>query len=120
MANEITIACSLSCSKGGASITSSMGKTLDMAGTEMISSVQQFGTANSQAISLGGNDQVGQLMIKNLDLAATLTVSLDTTHTQIISVIQPGCGILVSGCSLTMYAKSSAGTIDTFICSNEA
>lgn len=120
MANEITIACSLSVSKGGASITASMGKTLDMAGTEMLSSVQQFSTADSQAISFGGNDQVGQCIIKNLDASATLTVSVNTTHTQVISVIQPGCAILISGASTTMYAKSSSGTIDVFVACNEA
>ncbi len=120
MANEITIACSFTCSKNGASVSASGGKTLDMAGTEMISSVQQFSTADSQAISFGGNDQVGQCLIKNLDLAATLTVSVNTTHTQVISVIQPGCAILISGASTTMYAKSSSGTIDVFVAACES
>lgn len=120
MANEITISCSLQCSKNGASISASGGKTLDMSGTEMISSVQQFGTADSQAVSFGGCDQVGQCVVKNLHDTATLTISVNTTHTQVISVIQPGCAVLISGCSTTMYAKSSAGTIDTFIAACES
>lgn len=120
MANEISIQASLTVAKNGASIAASMGKTLDMAGTEMISSVQQFSTSDSQAVSFGGNDTVGQCLIKNLDTAATLTVSVNTTHTQVISVIQPGCAILISGCSTTMYAKSSSGTIDVFVAACEA
>lgn len=93
---------------------------MDMTGTEMIASVQQFGTSDSQAVSFGGNDQVGQCLIKNLDATATLTLSVNTTHTQIISIIQPGSCVLLSGCSTTMYAKSSVGTIDVFVTACEA
>lgn len=119
MANEYTLGASLAVSKNGASAAGGFNANLDMVGTEFVASIQQFGTSNGQQISLGGNDQNAVFFIKNLDAAATLTVSLDTTHTQVISVIPAGKGILLFGASLTLFAKSSAGTIDTHVVAGE-
>lgn len=114
MANEITIACSISAAKNGASVDGVAGVTRDMTGTEMIGSVQQFSTSET-AVSLGGCDQAGNLFIKNLATSGTITIGLDNPITLVLSVIQPGAAILVSGVSTTLYGKSSAGTLDANI-----
>ena len=111
MANEISCSCSLSASKNGASVSGSGTKNLDLSGSEMISNVQTFGTSEA-AVVLGGCDQAKKLLVKNLDAAATFTLSLDNPATQILSVIQPGDAILLSGVSTTLYGKSSSGTIN--------
>lgn len=122
MADEISVSASLSVNKNGALVTASSSIAIDMAGTEMISSVQQFSTADTQAISLGGCDSVGAILIKNMEAEGgnNLTVSLNATHTQVISVIPPQCAILLHGVSTTIYAKSSASTVEAFVACGEA
>jgi len=115
MANEITTSVSFVAAKGGASINFSGTKTSDLNGTEMTSIVQEFTTSDSQAVSLGGVDQVQVLAIKNMDSTNSLTISLNGTHTQVVSVIPPGANILLYGTSLTLYGKSSAGVVAAFI-----
>jgi len=115
MANEISAAVSLGVSKNGATISNSYNGNGDLSGTEMLSSVQQFSTANSQAVSIGGCDQVNALMIKNLDSSIAITVSLDTTHTQVISVIPAGRAVLLWGIATTFYCKSASGTVDVMV-----
>ena len=115
MANEISASCALTAVKGGAQASGAASWALNLAGTEMIASVQNFGTANSQGVSIGGCDQVQSIMIRNMDTTNNLTVSLDGTHTQVVSVIPPGASILLSNASLTLFAKSSAATVDAFV-----
>lgn len=115
MANEISNTVKLSAAKGGATISFSVTAKADMTGTEMIANVQNFSTSDTQAISLGGCDQVHSLAIKNMDATNNLTVSLNATHTQVISVLLPGEAILLHGVSTTIYAKSSASTVDAFV-----
>lgn len=115
MANEIQFSVSMSASKGGASISGSASKVLDMSGTEMTSIVQNFTTSES-TVSLGGVDQAEVLLIKNMDGTNDLTIGLNNPITQTVAVIPPGAGILVTGISTTLYGKSSASTVDAFIC----
>lgn len=119
MANEISFNASLTASKNGASVTGSASKILDMAGTEMISSVQQFTTSPAQ-ISLGGCDSVGALLVLNLDPTNDLTIGLNTPITQVVAVLKPGAMFLSEGISATLYAQSSASTVEGFVVCAEA
>jgi hypothetical protein len=114
MTNEIAMSMSFSAVKGGANVANSGSKNLDMAGTEMISAVQNFGTTEA-AINLGGLDQAEVLTIKNLSAVDSLTVGYADPIVTVLSVIKPGGMILVSGVSTTLYAKASANTVDAFI-----
>ena len=114
MANEISFNIALSASKGGAQVSGSVSGNADLAGSEMISSVQTLATS-AAAISLGGCDAVQFLYLRNMDAAIAITVGLDSPITQVISVIQPGKSVLLSGTSTTLYAKSASGTPDLFV-----
>lgn len=121
MANEVSHSCSLSASKNGATVNSSGSKTEDLTGSEMLSSVQALSTT-AALISVGGCDSIKAITIKNLDTnadgtanTATVTVSLDSSSLQVVSVIPAGGQILLLGCSTTLYAKSSAGTPDMYV-----
>ena len=81
----------------------------------MIASVQNFTTEDSQAISVGGCDTVQALYVYNMDSTNTLTVSLNSTHTQVLSVLPPLKCALCWGVSTTLYAKAGASTVDGYI-----
>lgn len=114
MANEISISAGFSASKGGASVAASFSGSLDMAGTEMQAGVQNI-AATTTLIDIGGCDTVEAILIKNLDAAISLTIGLDTPITQVISVIKPGKGVLLTGTPTTLYAKAASSTVDAFI-----
>lgn len=116
MANETSYSVTLSASKGGASVSLSNNETLDMTGTEMASLVQNFSTTGA-AITMGGVDQAEVLGIKNMDPTNSLTIGLTNGNppTNVISVIKPGGAVLLTGVSTTLYAASSAATVDAFI-----
>ena len=115
MAGEISFSAALSASKGGAQAAGTASGTADLAGTEMIASVQNFTTEDSQAISVGGCDTVQALYVYNMDSTNTLTVSLNSTHTQVLSVLPPLKCALCWGVSTTLYAKAGASTVDGYI-----
>ncbi len=114
MASEITLGCNLTATKNGATVTGSGSKTLDMSGTEMIGAVQTF-TTSEAAVSIGGCDSVAALYVKNLDGTNTLTLGFANPIVTILSVLQPGGEILVTGVSTTLYGKSGASTVDANI-----
>lgn len=119
MASEITYSSSLTASKNGASITLSGSHTQDMSGTEMTSAVQTMATSAAQ-LTIGGVDTIAAISVKNLDSAINVTIGLDSPITQILSVIQPGASVLLTGISTTVYGKSASGTPDIFIAVVEA
>lgn len=111
MASEISFGANISVSKGGATVSGSGTHSMDMAGTEMIGAVQNFGTSES-AVSIGGCDQVAALYVKNLDATNNLTLGFANPIVTVLSVLLPGQCILVTGVSTTLYGKSSASTVD--------
>ncbi len=119
MSSEISCGCSLTATKNGATVSGSGTKSLDMSGTEMIANVQTF-TTSEAAIQLGGCDSVSQLYVKNLDSTNTLTLGFANPIVTILSVIQPGDMIKVTGVSTTLYGKSGASTVDANVVCVEA
>lgn len=118
-ANEIQSSCSLTISKGGMNAGLSENVNADLAGTEMIGSVQTLSTA-AAPVNIAGLDQIQVIAIKNMPLladgvtpnTANVVVGLDTPITQIISTIPPGRAIKLWNPPTVLYAKSSAGTPD--------
>lgn len=111
MAGEINFSVILNASKNGLSIALPVSGSADLAGSEMIGSVQTLSTSPA-AVSIGGCDQIQAIAIKNLDAAIAVTIGLDTPITQVVSVIPAGKAILLWGPPSTLYAKSASGTPD--------
>lgn len=108
MANEINAACSLTASKGGATVTASGTKTADMAGDQMITNVQAVGTS-SETLQLGDVTTLGYLMIKNLDATNYVEVASDTGFgaSTIVSKLLAGDIILLKAPVATLYVKAN-------------
>ena len=119
MAGEYQFTTSLQIAKNGVTLSNSRSSSLDMSGTEMIGSVQQFTTSEAQ-ISLGGCDSAELLQITNLDEANNLTIGFANPLVTVLSVLKPGASCLVAGVSTTLYAKSSAGTVEAFVLCGES
>ena len=109
MANEINVACSLSGSKGGATVTASGTKTADMAGDQMITNVQIVGTS-AEALVLGDVSTIGYVMLKNLDATNFIEVALDSgVSTQKFAKLLAGDIMLFKASTATMYVKADSG-----------
>ncbi len=95
MANEISLSVSLTASKGGAAVSINGAKTLDMAGTDMTSETQTFGTTE-QPVPLGDVAQGGLVVIKNLSTTESIRFGLTGfTYAAAVWGVGPGETIMV-------------------------
>ena len=109
MANEITISAGLSTTIGGTTISSNRSKILDITGNEALSALDSVGFASDQAIPLSSLDNVGQLLIENLDASNFVQVSSATGGSFAASVfmkVRPGCCALIQPNTATLYIKA--------------
>jgi hypothetical protein len=115
MASEISISCSLSASKGGASINSvgtsgGATSTHDMAGADMGSETQTVTQAADVALDIpAGVSPVGDLWIKNLDATNYIQLSTATGGSFAAAVyakVRPGRKALYQPTG-TVYAKAN-------------
>jgi hypothetical protein len=118
MAQEGIVSASIQVSKNGLSASFSFSTTFDLTGTEFGGNVRQA-TTTAGAIDFAGIDQNQCCLIANKDAANTLSIYLDSGATQLVSAIPPGKGIVLWGASLSMWAKSSAGTVDYIVVAAE-
>jgi len=107
--NEISWNVGLTASKGGAQAAGSSAGNADLAGAEMIASVQTLSTTEAQ-ISIGGCDQIQVIYLYNMDDAISITVGLNNPITQLVSVIPPLKGSILWNPPATLYAKGASGT----------
>lgn len=120
MASETRYSISLTSSKGGASVTFSLSKTVDMTGDDMAGNSQLIGTS-TEAIALGDIGTPKYLAIKNMDDTNFVQIGLDTPLTQIFAKIPAGEGILVlMDPGATYYAKADTAAVRCFIAIVEA
>lgn len=106
MANEITVAVSITCTKNGATVTGTASNTITMAGEQFISNVQAVGTSN-EALVVGDVSTVGWVFCKNLDATNYVEVSLDNAQADIIATLLPGEAALFKPGTTTLYAKAN-------------
>jgi hypothetical protein len=121
MANEISISAALSCSKNGANISSALSKVLTMAGTRMITNVQDVSTA--EAVIIGDLTGTPYIFAANLDATNYVDFGLDASVTSAASVfarLQPGAVMMLPAKTGTIYAKSGSGTVQVLVAACEA
>jgi hypothetical protein len=123
MANEITIALSMSASKGGASIntvgaTGPASASYNMTGADMISGTHATSTTTS-AIPLGSVVAPYRIYMMNMEVSpSTTTISIDRATPVSgtpVTVLAPGdeCFLVVPS-GTTIYAIASSGTPSLF------
>lgn len=112
MANEISLTCKSTVSKGGTTITNATStKTLDMAGDNMFHAILNLTNALEQIDTQFTDIYTTNnywLEVRNPDATATVTLYLTNATTYPISVVPPGCFALVQVVGgKTVYAVSS-------------
>lgn len=114
MANEIQASCSLSASKGGASVSVTGSINPTMAGDQMIQNVQIIGTS-SEALVLGDVTTIGFLLVKNLDSTNYVEVDSATTFDNWPQKILAGEAILLKPQTATLYGKANTAACNVQI-----
>lgn len=113
MANEISIAASLSCTISGLSVSGSGSKSISIAGTEYLASVQTVGTS-AEAVAMADVGTPGYLFVKNNDstnfVYASLNAAPDASNS--FAKLLPGEFLLIPTRQTTIYLKA-----DTSPCS---
>ena len=119
MANEIIASASLGSSKNGANISANATKTADMAGDQMIGTVQIIGTA-AEAISLGDVSTIGYIFLKNMDATNFVQIALDSgVSTAIFAKLLAGDITLVKAATATLYAKADTANVNLLVAATE-
>lgn len=109
MANEVTIAVSLSASKGGAIVNpGTKTKQLTMAGSNMLQNTVSVGTS-SELLSLGDiSGAPSAVMITNLDATNYVLISGETGFTAVMQMkLLAGETVLIKPLAATLYAKAN-------------
>ncbi len=120
MANEIRQTTTLSATKGGASVTMTSNKQVDMAGNHMTQATQSIGTT-SELLDLG--DVTGApscIAIKNLDATNFIEIGGDSGLTVFKLKIRPGHSALFEPTSGTIYAKADTAAVRIQLVAAEA
>lgn len=120
MANEITQTITLSATKGGATVSLSSTKRIDMTGNEMMQSTQSIGTT-AETLALGDVAGVpASVAIKNLDATNYVDIGgnadLDTFYVR----IRPGQTAVFQPSSGTLHAKANTAAVRVQIVAMEA
>lgn len=106
MANEISASASLSANKNSISVSNSFSRSADMAGSELILSVQSIGTT-AEAVALGDVSTIGFLMIKNMDETNFVEIDSANTFDKFPQKLLAGDFILLKPQTTTIYAKAN-------------
>lgn len=117
MANEISASANLSVTLGGSTVSSTCNKILDIAGNEVLTHIDSIGTSDA-ALPLSSLDNVGFLLVKNLDTTNFVQISTGTGGSfaaGVIGKIRPGLCWMGEPPSSTLYIKA-----DTAACRYEA
>lgn len=115
MAREITATASLSASKGGASVNNSASHVADMAGDQMIGTVQIVGTS-AEALNVGDVSTIGYVFLKNMDATNFVEVALDSSvSTQKFAKILAGGVALFPALTATMYVKADTASVNLYV-----
>lgn len=120
MANEITAVCSLSASKGGASINTvgssgSATKQFDMTGADMASGTMNVGTTDEALPIPADIATCKMLFIKNLDATNYVEFSYATGGSFVARVrIDPGASVMFRPTSTTCYVQANTAACDIF------
>ncbi len=81
MASEISVSVSLTFSKGGASISKSDSKLVDVTGDAFSHEVQSIPTSNTALVEGAAVGTPGYVYIKNLDATNFVTVGITASYT---------------------------------------
>lgn len=122
MANEITVAASISVSNGGASIASgTLSKSLTQVGTNMGTVTMSIPTTAGGTVLTkpGSVSALGHFCLKNLDATNYLELSNATGDTEahefttgVFAKVQPGAAILMEISTLTaIYARANTAAV---------
>lgn len=106
MANEITAAATLACSKNGVSISAAFRHQFTLTGNQMAQGIQVIGTSTEQIVFPADliAEGISYVALKNLDATNFVQVGLNTPVTQIFAKILPG-GV----CIFPVYNQAAAG-----------
>lgn len=119
MANEITIAVSISATKNGATVASSYSGNATLAGDEMLTNVQTIGTS-AEAVVVGDLATAGYAFFKNMDATNFVELALDSgVSTQIFSKLLPGEVSLIKLKTTTIYAKADTASVKLLVTAME-
>jgi hypothetical protein len=115
MANEITIAATLSATKNGATVTSTASALVTMTGDEMLTNVQNVGTS-AEAVTVTDLDTAGYAFFKNMDATNFLELALDSSvSTQVFAKLFPGQFALLPLKTTTIYAKADTAGVNLLV-----
>lgn len=117
-AGTVLVSCSISITKDGATIGGTGQLSLTMAGTELIGNTQIIGTSN-EALVLGDVTTVGYVFCKNLDATNFVTISVDSSQTQVIAKLLPGEFALFKPNTATINAKADTSSVSLLVAACE-
>lgn len=123
MANEITISCSMSASKGGSSVNTvgssgAASDTYDMTGTDMLQGTQIV-TTTTAALSLGSVTGSYRAVLINTSETVGEDIRVGNANadpiTSLVSTLEPGdrCMLVVPS-GTTIYVESASGSPTLF------
>jgi hypothetical protein len=120
MANEITQSINLSASKGGATVSISTSKRINMTGDDMLQGTQVIGTS-AETLALGEiSGAPGNLAIKNLDATNFVEIGGDSGLTVFKIKIAPGEACIFQPTSATLYAQANTAAVRVSVIAIEA
>jgi hypothetical protein len=120
MANEIYCTAQLTATKGGAKITSSIGKRQDMTGDDMVQNTQLIGTTSELVVFGEITGAPKQVLITNLDTTNYVELGGDTGITVFSLKLLAGTSALFAPTSATLYAKANTASCRIQILAVEA
>jgi len=119
MANEIYTSINYTCRKGGADISITTSKSVNMTGDDMLNATQEIGTT-AELISFGEiSGAPGEVVIKNLDATNFIELGGDSDLTVFKTKLLPGRATVFQPSSATLYAKANTAAVRIQILANE-
>jgi hypothetical protein len=111
MASETRVSASLQCDKNLVHVAANVNRIADMAGTNVITIVQDIGTS-AEALSMVDVTTIGYILLRNLDPTNYVELGLDAAVTaQVFAKLLPGDIALFPAKTATMYAKANTAGI---------
>lgn len=117
MANEITLAASLTLIKTGVNISGTLsGLAITQGGTNSIGNIQNIGITTEQIV-YGDVTTIGYLFVKNMDATNFVLVSLATPAIAGTSFAKllPGEALVIPTRQTTVYAIADTAACDCYI-----
>ena len=111
MANEITMVCKLSVTKGGSTVTGDVTKQITLAGNGKLAATQVVGTS-AELVEFPTDlttEGVGQVWLLNTDPTNYIELALDSGMTNKFMKLKPGepCLFRPASGSPTIYARAN-------------